>query len=111
MRTTRYDRPAWVEGVVNQASEHIQICYGERRMPVARVTRDANKEFVVEFLVSKRMTQRLAGRILEEVRRELDFYLLGAIGPDSWAFAQYHCDTAANMCAVVHWRWQPKHVS
>lgn len=93
---------------MDRAAEHLKLCYGDRQVPVALVAREVNKDFTVEFLVNKRITDRLASRMAEAVRRELDTYLLHAVGPDSWAFARYHCDTAANRCSAVHWSWQPK---
>ncbi len=41
-------------------------------------------------------------------RKSLDFYLVGLNKPDPWAYAIYHCNTAANMYSEVHWSYFPK---
>jgi hypothetical protein len=63
----------------------------------------------VQFLLkARRQTEARANKILDEVRRELTFYLLDVVGPDSWPFVQYHCDTPANWRSIVHWTWHPR---
>ena len=37
------------------------------------------------------------------VRRELDFYLVELGEKDPFAYARYHCGTAANLYSRVHW--------
>ena len=108
MRFTHTTRPAWIEGIVDPKGDHIKISYGQRQVPVALLSCAARNTFTVEFVVSRSITHRFANRIREAVCRELDFYLLHCVGPDSWAFVQYHCNTAANTCSTVHWSWQPK---
>jgi len=39
--------------------------------------------------------------------RELDFYLVEKGGANPWAYAKYHCNTAANMYSSVHWSYFP----
>lgn len=107
MRITRKERVAWVEGTVDVRADHISIRYGEGRKPVALLGRDGRKGFKVEFLLKARRQDHPASRILDNVRQELTFYLLDAIGPDSWSFAQYHCNTPANTRSPVHWSWHP----
>ncbi len=108
MRTMRSSgvQPSWREGVVNRQDDHIKICYGAHRTPVAVVARAAEQDFTVEFLIGKRINVRRARVMLDAVRAELDFYLLCSTGPEPWAFARYHCDTVANACSAVHWSWQ-----
>ena len=101
-------RLAWVEGKVNRRAEHASICYGESHRPVALVPPNKRHSFTVEFILKARPNDVRSGRILEDVRRELQFYLLDVIGPDSWSFVQFHCDTPANTRSIVHWNWHPK---
>ena len=108
MRITGKARTAWVEGAVDRGADHISVCYGEGRKAVALVAPHATNGFTVQFLLRARRTDEHANRILTEVRRELAFYLLDAVGPDSWPFVQYHCETPANRRSIVHWRWHPK---
>ena len=111
MRITGKARTAWVEGVVDRGADHVSVSYGEGRKAVALVAPHATQGFRVQFLLKARRTDARASRILNEVRRELTFYLLDVVGPDSWPFVQYHCDTPANRRSIVHWRWHPKPTS
>ena len=108
MRLTRKPRAAWVEGLVNRDADHISISYGEQRRAVALVAPHAKNGFTVQFLLPTHRAGTHTSRILNEVSRELTFYLLDVVGPDSWPFAQYHCETPANHRSIVHWRWHPK---
>lgn len=88
----------WTEGTVDRQGEHLQITWGDDHNPVALVGRGSGRMFVVQFL---------ACRTPPEVRRELDFYLTQVGGPDPWAYAIYHCGTAANVYSEVHWHYYP----
>ena len=113
----------WVEGVVDTNEDHIKLWYGnlptgnkkevvrQGGSPVALVARGSGKSFRVQFLLSARSSDKRTAKILNAVRRELDRYLLEVHGPDDftpWAYAQYHCYTAANIYSKVHWGWYPK---
>lgn len=100
-------KPAWIEGIVDPKREHASLCYGERRQIMARVTPHRREGFIVQFLL-KAPPGAPQARMLDEVRRELTFYLLDVVGPDSWAFVQYHCDSPANHLSRVHWSWHPE---
>ena len=104
-------RVAWVEGVVDRRADHVSLSYGERRRATALVAPHSRHGFTVQFLLKARRTQARTNKILDEVRRELTFYLLDVVGPDSWAFVQYHCETPANRRSLVHWAWHPKLVA
>jgi hypothetical protein len=108
MRHSQDLRTLWDEGVVDRGQDHIQIRYGERNKPVALVTRHADKRFKVQFLLRERPGDAHSRRILNEVRGDLTHYLFGLVGPDSWAFAQFHCGTVANFSSRVRWSWHPK---
>ena len=111
MRITGKERTAWVEGVVNRGADHVSVSYGEAHRAVALVAPHARNNFTVQFLLKESRTEPRTGQILDEVRRELTFYLLDVVGPDSWSFVQYHCETPANRRSIVHWRWHPKAVA
>ena len=108
VRLSRKAKVAWVEGVVDRGADHISISYGEGRRVVALVAPHRTKTFTVQFLLKARRTDLRVSRILDDVRRELTFYLLEVVGPDSWSYVQYHCDTPANLRSIVHWSWHPK---
>ncbi len=108
MQLARIARTAWIEGVVDRRAEHVSISYGEAHRAVALIAPRAKKGFTVQFLLKPRRSNPHASRILAEVRRELTFYLLDVVGPDSWPFVQYHCDSPANQRSLVHWRWNPR---
>ncbi len=109
--STRTPRAAWVEGVVDRKADHVSLTYGESQRAMALAAPDGRHGFTVQFLQKARRTEERRIKILDEVRRELTFYLLDVVGPDSWAFVQYHCDTPANRCSLVHWTWHPKTIA
>lgn len=113
----------WVEGVVDTTEDHIKLWHGQpptadqdgavrqSGRPVALVAPGPGKSFIVQFLLSARSRDKRTAKILKDVRRELDFYLIELSTPDRpapWAYAQYHCYTAANIYSRVHWGWFPK---
>ena len=113
----------WIEGVVDTNEDHIKLWYGnsptedkkgavrQGESPVALVARGSGKRLRVQFLLSARSRDKRTAKILKAVRRELDRYLLEVHGPADltpWAYAQYHCYTAANVYSKVHWGWYPK---
>ncbi len=106
--TARASRIAWVEGVVDRRADHVSLSYGESRRAMALVAPHRRHGFTVQFLFKARRTEVRANKMLDDVRRELAFYLLDVVGPDSWAFVQYHCETPANRLSIVHWTWHPK---
>ena len=106
MRVTGKARPAWVEGAVKRSAEHVSVSYGESRRTVALIA-PRGKGFTVQFLLKVRRADARSSRILDDVRRELTFYLLDVVGPDSWPFVRYHCESPANRRSIVHWSWHP----
>ena len=108
MRLTRKTRVAWTEGIVDRKADHVSVSYGEGRKIIALVAPRSTKGFRVQFLLRARRSDARANRILDAVRRDLTFYLLDVVGPDSWPFVQYHCETLANRRSIVHWSWHPK---
>lgn len=108
MRITTKARVAWVEGIVDRSADHVSISYGESRQAVALIAQRKTAGFTVQFLLDTHRTDARVDKILRQVRQELTFYLLDVVGPDSWSFVQYHCETPANRRSIVHWRWHPK---
>ena len=105
----------WREADVDVQGEHIELRYGdaetsayEQWLPVALIGRPINHVFPVQWLLPKPSNPE----IISEVQRDLDFYLVehpkdfpGTGHP--WWYAQYHCNTAANMYSSVHWSYFP----
>jgi hypothetical protein len=107
MRVTGKPRVAWVEGKVDRTADHVSVSYGESPRALALVGQHKRKGFTVQFLLKARPADARSSRILNEIRRELTFYLLDVVGPDSWPFVRYHCESPANRRSIVHWSWHP----
>jgi hypothetical protein len=100
----------WSEGVVDDQGEHIEICHGDivdmspdAWAPVARVGKPEHNSFPVQWLVAPDSPQHRD--IVNDVRKELEFYLVEKCEPDPWAYAQYHCSTGANIYSHCHWHF------
>ena len=97
------------EAQVDTHGEYIEIRYGDLDdvgsqgiVPVVRVALgDRAGTFVVEYLVVDGSEQEK--HMLDEVRREMEFYLVEKGEHDPWVYAQYHCSTASNLYGRVHW--------
>ena len=61
--------------------------------------------FPVQFLVSRESDDEVMRRVVADTVRELDHYLIELGEPDAWAYAIYHCGTAANLYSRVHWSY------
>jgi len=100
-----------VSGIVDRDDEHIELVYGDAHevdpedfIPVALVAPCRGEGFTVEYtLVADDSDTR---RMVKEVRKELDYYLIQLREPDPWLYAHYHCGSASNWCSRVHWCWQ-----
>lgn len=102
----------WEEGPVDKACEHFEIVYGdvntqmpEEWIPVALVSAPKGTIFTVQFLIET--SDRESRKMMDAVRRELDFYLVEKGEPDPWNYAKYHCRTGANVYSEVHWSYHP----
>ncbi len=96
----------WTEGVVNPDGEHIVISYGKDYgdlTPVARLAPGPGRSFTVQFTLKPDPADEKRQRILAEIRADLDFHLAELHEPDPWAYARYHCHTAANAFSVIRW--------
>ena len=105
---------AWrlVEGSVNIDEEHIKITYGaidgDDFEPIALAAPGNNKTFTVQYLLQPEPENKEQLKMLDAVRNELNFYFLELKEKDPWAYACYHCTTAANLYSDVHWHYYPK---
>lgn len=98
----------WVEGVVDRDEDHIKITYGEDPEPIALVAPGPGRTFTVEFVMEQKLLFHKDEEVLDDVRKELDFFLVELGEEDPWAYAIYHCSTASNMYSKVHWGYYPK---
>ena len=87
---------------MDSSREHIRLCFGDAWTPVALVAPAGARNYTVEFLLDP-ASGRDAAEALHQVRRQLDFYLVELNERDPWAYAIYHCGTASNVYAPVHW--------
>ena len=105
---------AWrlVEGSVNIDEEHIKITYGaidgDDFEPIALAAPGNNKTFTVQYLLQPEPENKEQQKMLNTVRKELNFYFLELKEKDPWAYACYHCTTAGNLYSDVHWHFYPK---
>lgn len=105
--------PSWNEGIVNTNTDHIKISYGDighgdDTKLVALVAPDRDNNFVVQWLMRPDPSDELVKAVLQEVRKELDFYLIELEKEDPWAYAQYHSRATSNIFSNVHWGWYPE---
>ena len=100
-----------VEGIVDTNEEYIKITYGAigdgDLEPVALVAPDNNKTFTVQYLLKPEPKNEDNQKMLDAVRKELNFYFLELKEKDPWAYACYHCTTAGNLYSDVHWHHYP----
>ncbi len=102
----------WAERHAPDSKEHIELRFGdagqtpyEDWLPIARIGRPEGNSFPVEWLVTADSPDHELPIV--KARRELDFYLIELGEPDPWAYAQYHCNTSANMYSSIHWSYFP----
>ena len=101
-----------VEGIVDTNEEYIKITYGaidgDDFEPIALTAPGNNKTFTVQYLLQPEPENKEQQKMLNTVRKELNFYFLELKEKDPWAYACYHCTTAANLYSDVHWHYYPK---
>ena len=59
-------------------------------------------------MLSKDTSDKKVQAILEEVQREIKYYLVEKGEENPWAYAIFHCGTAANVYSKVHWFYYRK---
>lgn len=101
---------SWHEGRVDSSAEHIELRYRdasqtghEQWIPVALVGPPTGRIFPVRWLVDPQVNDEM----IADVKRELTFYLAEKRERNPWAYALYHCGTAANLYSKVHWSHYP----
>jgi hypothetical protein len=102
----------WKTGNVKRHEEHMELLYGDINkqgskdlVPVALVSSPVDHIFVVEFLLNETIENNR--EIIEDVTRDLDFYLIEKHEKEPWTYAQYHCSTVSNLYSKVHWTYYP----
>lgn len=72
--------------------------------PMALVGPPVELVFPVQVLLTE-LAQPAAVETLRALFRELDYYLVELGEPDPWAYAIYHCGTAANAYSKIRWSY------
>ena len=98
----------WVDGTVNTDDDHIKIVYGDNQILAALIGHYQEKTFTVQFVLPEDLNTKDRQHIIRHVKHDLDFYLVGLKEKNPWAYAIYHCSTAANIYSSVHWGYYPK---
>lgn len=100
----------WHEGQVDRTHAHLKIRYvpdiedPETGYLVAVVSTAPNdRSFVVEFLPQSLPATLAPGPIIDEVKREIDFFLIEKREKDPMKYLLYHCTTASNLYSQVQW--------
>jgi hypothetical protein len=113
METKQRSIRLWNEGPVDRASEHMLLNYGEATaggewLPVVLIARDRGLTFKVQFLISPTEGNEQAGEILQELRQELDTYLIGEYPLEVWDEAKYRCAITSGPGTTIHWNYFPE---
>ncbi len=98
----------WQEGRVDRSKDHFELRYGsvgEARpgewAPIALVGPPADGIVNVQFLAESGDAKN--EEALNDVRKEIQYYLIEKGEPNPWAYAKYRCSTSANLYSKVHW--------
>lgn len=95
-------KSGWVEGVVDERGEHFKLTYKDGPGPAALLGKGEGEKYFVQFLIAQGPDSE---KILEDVRSDLDYYLVKLKERNPWAYAQYHCSSGANAYSAVHWAY------
>lgn len=101
----------WQEGPVDRTAEHFEVRYGNARsswnewVPVALVGRAGKRLANVLFLIDRADSENLEP--VNQVIRQLRFYLTELRERYPWNYLQYHCGTTSNLYSSVHWAFSP----
>lgn len=106
------DKWIWVERYVDRESEYIELRFGNAQKseyedwsPIALIGKPKKNTFPVRWLTDARNSDQK--KMVAAACQELNFYLVDKNEPDPWAYAIYHCNTAANMYSDIHWTYFP----
>jgi hypothetical protein len=99
---------AWHRRGVDPSEDHFELRYGSARdfgwddwMAVARIGRPIEGVFGVDFIINRKTPNYKV--MMDQTKKELDFYLVELHESDPWVYAQYHCGTGANIYSSIHW--------
>ncbi|HNY51673.1 MAG: hypothetical protein BWY69_01592 [Planctomycetes bacterium ADurb.Bin401] len=99
----------WQEGFVDRSKDHFELRYGlsntggwDDWLPVALIGPPTKGAFIVQFLNDDKIS-KISANVFQQVKKEIEFYLIEKKEEDPWAYAQYHCGTAANAYSAIHW--------
>ena len=76
----------WVEGIVDTNEDHIKIRYGDDPEPIALVAPGPEKTFIVQFVMEQKLLFHKDEEVLDDVRKELDFFLVELGEEDPWGY-------------------------
>ncbi len=100
----------WEERPVDKAQDHFEILYGdvntqevEKWVLVALVSTPVGTTFSVMFFIEPNDAE--SSKMVDAVRKELDFYLVEKGEPNPWNYAKYHSSSASNVYSNVHWAY------
>ncbi len=99
----------WREGPVDERLDHFDLRYGDASAPggwnewtpIAIVGLKRKGLVNVQFLINR--TDPRNSQIVDDVVKELNFYLAELNKPDPWRYLEYHCGTLSNVYSPVHW--------
>jgi hypothetical protein len=93
----------WIEEPVDQTRDHLRLVHDDCDSVVAIVGEPNGDAFPVQFLLEDDPADSTRHSALQDVRDQLNFYLLDVGRPDPWGYAHYHCGTASNVYSRTHW--------
>ena len=108
MKTNPNQKWKWVKGQVDIDKDHIKISYDDDPKPLVLIAPPKRNEFVVQFLLDEASATKEQKAKIDDVIVDLDYFLIELGERDPWAYAKYHCSTAANVYSKVHWSYYPK---
>jgi hypothetical protein len=100
---------SWREASVDHEGDYLTLGHDDSgEQPLALIGPPRSHSFPVEMLMPAGIDDATLERVLVDVRRELDFYLVELGEESPWHYAIYHCGTTSNALSKVHWGWRPK---
>jgi|CXWL01.1.fsa_nt_gi hypothetical protein len=101
---------SWQEGRIDPSQPSLQIYYvpdienPETAYLVALLSMTpTDRLFTVGFLPQSLPASLAPGPIIEEVKAELNFFLIEKREQDPMKYLRYHCTTASNLYSHVQW--------
>lgn len=94
-----------VPSFVDIAKEHIKLVDKKSKNAIALVAPGKACEFRVQFLDPLNPEEEDAVMVLQNAKKQLDYYLVDKGEENPWQYAQYHCGTMANYYSSVIWSY------